>query len=138
MRPLSLLVRVALDVSPMWRDDDEPCVHAVIVQAFDKLAVGLRLGVVEGGMWHLRVERSGELAARAEPPAAAIAHTNDVVRAVLADLTDRVQSVLRIVALDPKLMSEGTPNRRELLGVGRAMLLVVDEVLLRGGQSLLD
>jgi hypothetical protein len=37
---------------------------------------------------------------------------------------------LRIVALDPKLVSERTPNRRELLEVGRAMLLVVDQVLL--------
>ena len=58
--------------------------------------------------------------------------------ALLADLADRVERVLRVVALDPDLMSKGTPDRRELPGVGRAMLLVVDEVLLRGGQSLLD
>src|SRR4051794_14803564 len=55
---LSLLVRVALDISTMWRDDDEPAVHAVIVQALDKFAIGLCLGVVEGGMWHLRMKRS--------------------------------------------------------------------------------
>jgi len=51
--PLSQLVRVALDISTMWRDDDEPGVHAVIVQPLDKFAVGLGLGVVEYGMWHL-------------------------------------------------------------------------------------
>ena len=44
---------MALDISTMWRDDDEPGVHAVIVQALDKFAVGLRLGIVERGMWHL-------------------------------------------------------------------------------------
>jgi hypothetical protein len=35
-------------------------------------------------------------------------------------------------------MSTFTPKRRELLGVGGAMLFAVDEVLLRGLQSLLD
>ena len=39
---LSLLVRMALDISAMWRDDDEPDVHGVIVQALDKFAVGFR------------------------------------------------------------------------------------------------
>jgi hypothetical protein len=34
-------------------------------------------------------------------------------------------------------MSTFTPNRRELVGVGGAMLFVVDEVLLRGFRAFL-
>src|SRR5262249_15727544 len=74
----------------------------------------------------------------AEPLPASRAHANDIVRPLLANLADRVQSVLRVVALDPNLMSTFTPNRRKLHGIGGAMLLVVDEVLLRGGQSLFN
>src|SRR5262249_54277279 len=74
----------------------------------------------------------------AEPLPASRAHANDIVRPLLANLADRVQSVLRVVALDPNLMSTFTPNRRKLHRIHGAMLLVVDEVLLRGGQSLLN
>src|SRR5262249_30696508 len=130
-----LLIGEALDISPMGRDDDESRVQAVILQPLDELAVGLGLGVVKSGMWYLRIERSDELAARAEPLPAGFTHANDIVLALLADLADRVQRVLRAAALDSNLMSKGTPDCRELLGVGRTMLLAVDEVLLRGQGS---
>jgi hypothetical protein len=111
---------------------------AVVLQPFDELVVNFGVGVVEGGMWHLRIERTDEFVARAEPLPASSAHANDVIRPLLADLANRVQLVLRVVALDPNLMSTFTPNRRELHGVGGAMLFVVDELLLTGGQGLLD
>jgi hypothetical protein len=135
---LGLLVGVGLDVSPVRCDDDEAGMRAVILQPFNELVVGFGVGVVEGGVWHLRIERTDEFVARAEALPASRAHANDVVRALLADLANRVQPVLRVVALDPNLMSTFTPNRRELVGVGGAMFFVVDEVLLRGLQSLLD
>src|SRR5262249_5367672 len=59
------------------------------------------------------------------------------------DVANRVQPVLRAVAFNPNLMFRGTPNRCQLLGVGRAMLramlfgVVVGEIRLRG-QSLFD
>src|SRR5262245_49048231 len=112
----------------MGRDDDESRVQAVILQPLDELVVGASLGVAKGGMRHQRIERSCELAAGAEPLPAGFTHANDIVLALLTDLADRVQRVLRIAALDSNLMSKGTPDCRELLGVGRTMLLVVDEV----------
>ena len=57
---LGLFVGVALDISPVRCDDDESRMRAVILQPLDELAVGLGLGVGEGGMWHLRIERSVE------------------------------------------------------------------------------
>src|SRR5215468_12139032 len=135
---LGLLVGMGLDIAPVRCDDHKAGMRAVILQSFDELVVGLGVGVVEGGMWHLGIQRTDECVARAEPLPASRAHANDIVRRFLADLANRVQSVLRVVALDPNLMSTFTPNRRELHGIGGAMLLVVDKVLLRGGQSLLN
>jgi hypothetical protein len=89
-------------------------------------------------MWYLRIERTDEFVARAEPLPASRAHANDIVRPLLADLANRVQSVLSVISPNANLMSTFTPNSRELHGVGGAMLFVVNEVLLRGGQSLLD
>ncbi len=129
---------MGLDVTSVRCDDDESGMRAVIFQPFDELVVGFGVSVIEGGMWYLRIERTGEFVARAEPLPASRAHANDVVRTLLADLANRVQPVLRVVALDPNLMSPFTPNRREFHGIGRAMLFVVDEVLLRRGQSFLD
>ena len=83
-------------------------------------------------MWYLRIERTDEFVARAEPLPASRAHANDIVRPLLADLANRVQSVLSVISPNANLMSTFTP------GVGGAMLFVVNEVLLRGGQSLLD
>jgi len=112
--------------------------RAVIFQSFDELVVGFGVSVVEGGMWHLGIERTKEFVARAEPLPAGRAHANDIVRPFLADLANRVQPVLRAVALDPNLMSTFTPNRRKLHGIGGAMLFVMNEALLKGGQSLLN
>src|SRR2546429_8800519 len=89
-------------------------------------------------MRYLGIEGTGEFVARAEPLPASRAHANDVVRAFLADLANRVQPVLRVAALDPDLMSTFTPNRRELHRIGGAMLLVVDEIPLRRRRSFLD
>ena len=62
---LGLLVGVGLDVSPVGSDDDE--LRAIILQAFDKLALGFRGGIVIGGMCYLRIDYRGEFTARAEP-----------------------------------------------------------------------
>ena len=78
------------------------------------LVPGLLL-VGKGRVRHLRVERTGELIARAEPLPAGFAHPYDVVRALLAYLAQRVQAILGVVAFDPDLMPELTPDRRELL-----------------------
>src|SRR5262249_21699256 len=64
---------------------------------------------------------SDKFVARAEPLPASRAHANDVVRTLLAHLANRVQPILRVVALDPNLVSTFTPNRRELHGIGGAM-----------------
>ena len=121
---LGLLVGVPLDLPPVGRNDDEACVPAIIPQPLDELAVGLGLGLGIGRMRYLRVERTGELFACAESLPTGFAHANDVVRALLTDLAHRIQPVLVVVALDPDLMPERAPERRELLRVGRAMLLV--------------
>ena len=113
---------------PRGGDDDEP--RAVILQAFDELAPGFSGDIVIGGMCYLRIEYGGEFTARAEPLPTGWSHTNDVVRALWADVANRVQPVLRAVAFNPNLMFRGTPNRRQLLAVGRAMLLVMLEIIL--------
>jgi len=43
-----------------------------------------------------------------------------------------------IVTSDPNLMPARPSNRRKLVRVGRAMLFVVDQIILLGSQSLLD
>jgi len=43
-----------------------------------------------------------------------------------------------IVTPDPNLLPARPSNRRKLLRVGRAMLCVVDQIILLGSQSLLD
>src|SRR5215471_17466966 len=63
---LGLLIGVGLDVAPVRRDDNEPDMRAVIFQSFDELVVGFGVSVVEGGMWHLGIERTKEFVARAE------------------------------------------------------------------------
>src|SRR4029453_69101 len=87
---LGLLVGVGLDVSPVRCDDHEPGMRAIILQPFDELVVDFGVGVVEGGMWHLRIERSDEFVARAEALPASRAQAYDVVRALLAVLATRV------------------------------------------------
>jgi hypothetical protein len=42
------------------------------------------------------------------------------------------------MSLNPNLMSTFTPRSRELYRIGGAMLFMINEVLLRGGQSFLD
>ena len=64
--------------------------RAIILQPFDELVVDFGFGVVEGGMWHLRIEQTDEFVARAEALPASRAHAYDVVRALLADLANRV------------------------------------------------
>jgi len=64
--------------------------RAVILQPFDELVVGFGFGVVEGGMWHLGIERTDEFVACPEPLPASRAHANDIVRPFLADLANRV------------------------------------------------
>jgi len=127
------ILATALRTTVKSDGDNEPDMHAVVFQSFDELVVGFGVSVVEGGIWHLGIERTDEFVARAEPLPASRAHANDIVRPFLADLANRVQPVLRAVALDPNLMSTFTPNRRKLHGIGGAMLFVMDEVLLGGG-----
>src|SRR5262249_44835746 len=105
---LGLSVGMRLDVSSLRCDDPKAGMVAFILQPFDELVVGFGVGVIEGGMWHLGIERTDEFVARAEPLPASRAHANDIVRPLLANLADRVQSVLRVVALDPNLMSTFT------------------------------
>jgi hypothetical protein len=84
-------------------------------------------------------ERTFKLAALTESLSAALAHADDfVVWGFLAHLADRVEPVLLVIALDPNLMPERPTDRRELFGIGRAMLLVLDEIILLIFQSLLD
>jgi hypothetical protein len=128
---LGLLVGVRLDIPAVGCDNNEPRMGAVI-QAFDELALGFSVGIIIRGMCYLRIEYGGEFIARAEPLPTGWSHTNDVVRALRADVTNRVQPVLRVVAFNTNLMFRGTPNRCQFLGVGRAMLLVMLEIILLG------
>ena len=132
---LGLLVGVRLDIPALGCDGNEPRVRAIIVEPFDEFAVAFGLSVGEGRMWHPRVERTVKLVARAESLSADFANAYDVVRVLLAYLANRVEPVLIVVALDPNLMPERPPSRRELFGVGRAMLLVLDEIILLGSKA---
>ena len=140
LRPdaLGLLVGVSLDIPAVGCDGNEPRVRAIIIEPLDEFAGAFGLSVGEDRTWHLRVERTLKLVALTESLPTAFAHANDVVRVLRPHLANRVEPVLIVVALDPNLMPERPPGRRELFGVGRAMLLVLDEIFLLGIQSLFD
>src|SRR5262245_7807777 len=60
---LGLLVSVEFYISPVGCDDDEPRMRAVILKPFNELVVDFGVGVVEGRMWYLRIERTDEFVA---------------------------------------------------------------------------
>src|SRR5262245_3311369 len=113
---LGLLVGMGLDVSPVRCDDHEAGMRAVILQPFDELVVGFGFGVVEGGMWHLGIERTDEFVACPEPVPASRAHANDIVRPFLADLAIRVESLLRGVRLTRTLCPRLRPTVASFTG----------------------
>src|SRR5262249_26978030 len=120
LRPdaLGLLVGVRLDIPAVGCDGNEPRVRAIIVDPLNEFAAAFGRIVGEGRIWHLRIERTVKFVARTESFSPAFAHANDVVRILLTHLADRVEPVLIFVALDPNLMPERPPNRRELFGIG--------------------
>jgi hypothetical protein len=121
--PLGLLVCVRLDIPAVGCDGNEPGVRAIIVEPLDEFTVAFGVSVGKGRMWHLRIERTAKLVARTESLPAMFAHANDFGRILWAHLADRVEPVLVVVALDPNLMPELPPDRRDHFGVGRACSL---------------
>jgi hypothetical protein len=129
---LGLLVGVRLDVPAVGCDDNELRVRTIIIEPLDEFAAGFGFSVGIGRMGHLRVERSVKLVAHTEPLPTGLAHANDVVRIFLSNFAHCVKPILIVVALDPNLMPKRPTDRCELVWVGRAMLLVVLEIILLG------
>ena len=134
---LGLPVGIELDVPAVRRDGDESVVAAVVLSRSMNSLLACRLDDGEGWVRHPRGERAGELRTRAETLAAARAHAHDVVRDFLTDFAHRARGILGTAPLNPNLLAASASHFGELLGVGRAMLPVADEILL-GGQGLFD
>ena len=99
-----------------------PLVPTVVVEPFDQLAGGLRLVLWQRRVGDLGVDHSLELVARAEAPPSGESDPGDIARLLRVALADREQGVLGGVALDPHLLPDGARDRREQVGIERAML----------------
>src|SRR6266487_2062682 len=127
------------DIATVGRNRDQALMRAVVVQPFDELTELLGLFVGEPLPRHDGVDGCGELRGGAEPLPAAPTHSHGVADRLVADLADRVERELswRLpVRGDPHLVTRRPADAGECLRVGRAVLRMVDQVLLLGRERL--
>ena len=123
---LGLFVRVGLDVAAVGGDGDEAGL-GTLVEALDELAQRLGIGFRQGRIRYPRIDGSGEDLVGTEPLPTAETHPNDVLH-VRDRLAHRVQPVLLLVAIDPDLLADLAPDRRQQLRLDRAVLATLLEV----------